>query len=75
MESSRAFPEATVLISLNVLDAAHNPASKNYGGMTTRELIYFIRRLKYLKNITFWCIVDVTPEQYALAGVLVAEMF
>lgn len=74
MESSRSFPEVVVLISLTVLDPAFNPVSTNPGGMSTRELLYFIKRLKHLKNIIFWTITDLTPENYLVAGVLAAEM-
>ncbi len=74
MEASRAFPQTTLLVSLNVLDPAFNSASNNPGGMTTRELLYFIKRLRHLKNITFGVLTDVVPENYPVAGVLLAEM-
>ena len=31
--------------------------------MSTRELIYFIQRLKNLKNIRLWDLVEVNPDK------------
>ena len=74
MEATRTFEEISVIISLGVLDAFYNPSSTSLGGMTTRELLYFIRRLRYIKNITSWAIIDCTNENIKLAGILAAEM-
>jgi len=54
-----------ITININVLDPVFAPATNNEepGGMTTRELIYFIQRLKLLKNLKMADIVEVNPQK------------
>ena len=59
MEIAKEWPLCFILISLNVLDPVFaqvpNPA---YGGMTTRQLLYFVQRLRMLKNFCGAAIID-----------------
>jgi len=53
MSVAREWKKAYVSIQLDVLDPAFAPAVKDPqpGGLSVRELIYFIQRLKMLRNI------------------------
>jgi hypothetical protein len=51
MQASRSKDHLILLIDLSVLDPACNPGSQEPGGMTSRELIYFLQRFKLLKNL------------------------
>jgi len=63
MSVARQFDALYVSIDIDVLDPAFAPGTgyTEPGGMTSRELIYFIQRLKNLKNIQMWDIVEVNP--------------
>ncbi len=79
MESAKDFPALYVSIDLSVLDPAFAPgASAEPGGLTTRELLYFLHRLKLLKNFSAADIVGVPPaassELIQLAAKIIAEL-
>ncbi len=64
MEFARKFDKIYLSLDIDVVDPAFAPGT-NYlepGGLTSRELIYFIQRLKILKNLTAVDIVEVNPE-------------
>lgn len=50
MENSRGFEKLCLSVNLNCLDSAFSPEGVP-GGLTTRELIYIIQRLKLMKNL------------------------
>jgi len=59
MENANPWLQCHVLISLDVVDPAFVSVSKPaVGGMTSRELIYFVQRLRFLRNYTSAGIVD-----------------
>jgi arginase family enzyme len=50
MESAMQFPKLCLSINLDCLDKAFYPEGV-VGGMTTRELIYAVQRIKLMKNL------------------------
>ncbi len=82
MSVARNFDSLYVSVDIDVLDPAFAPGTGYIepGGLTTRELLYFIQRLKNLKNIGMWDLVEVNPEKDVnemtaiVAAKLVAEM-
>jgi len=52
LEFARQFDELIVLVNLNVLDVCYSPTSafQQAGGLSTKELFYFLTRLKILSN-------------------------
>jgi len=74
MESAKDWPACYVSISLDVLDPAFAKVKKpSPGGLTTRELIYFIQRLRLLRN---FLAADVTDfeKSLPLASKLLSEL-
>jgi len=65
MSVVRRWKSAYVSIDIDVLDPSFAPGTGHPepGGMTTRELIYFLQRLKLLKNIVMADIVEVNPKK------------
>jgi len=65
MSVARKFDALYVSVDIDVLDPAFAPGTgyPEPGGLTTRELIYFIQRLKNLKNIILWDLVEVNPKK------------
>jgi formiminoglutamase len=65
MSVARNFDALYVSVDIDVLDPAFAPGTgyTEPGGMTTRELLYFIHRLKNLKNIKVWDLVEVNPQK------------
>jgi formiminoglutamase len=65
MSVAKTFDGLYVSVDIDVLDPAFAPGTgyAEPGGMTTRELLYFIQRLKNLKNINMWDLVEVNPEK------------
>ena len=63
MSVARHWDKLYVSIDIDVLDPAFAPGTGHAepGGMTSRELIYFIQRLKILKNFRAADIVEVNP--------------
>lgn len=82
MSVSRCFSSLYISIDIDVLDPAFAPGTGYIepGGLTSRELIYFIQRLKNLKNIGMWDLVEVNPDKdinemtVILAAKLIVEM-
>ena len=82
MAASRQFDALYVSVDIDVLDPAFAPGTgyNEPGGLTSRELIYFIQRLKNLKNIKIWDLVEVIPKKdindltVSVAAKLVVEM-
>lgn len=60
MEHCQRFPKIEVVVSLSVLDAAFYPEGL-IGGLSTRELLYLISRLKVMKNFASLRILEQTP--------------
>lgn len=81
-ETVREWPSFYLSIDIDVADPAFAPGTGHAepGGLTSRELIYFIQRIKLLKNWQFADIVEVNPEKDAneltskLAAKLVFEL-
>lgn len=65
MAAARAFENIYLSIDIDVLDPAFAPGTGYIepGGLTSRELLYFIQRLKLLKNIKIIDIVEVNPKK------------
>ena len=73
MAVARAFGALYVSVDIDVLDPAFAPgvAYPEPGGLMTRQLIYFIQRLKLLKNLRMADIVEVIPGK-DVSGLTVA---
>ncbi len=65
MSIARGWESAYVSIDIDVLDPAFAPGTGHpeAGGMTTRELLRFIYRLKRLKNIGMFDLVEYNPRK------------
>lgn len=65
MSVARQWPKAYLSIDIDVLDQAFAPGTGHAepGGLTTRELIYMLQRLKLMKNIGMADLVEVNPEK------------
>lgn len=81
MSVARQWSKAYLLVNLEVLDPAFAPGAsiKSPGGLSTRELLYFIHRIKMLRNIgmvqvTGYC-EEVDELTARTAAKLVAELF
>lgn len=64
MELSRGFENLYLSIDIDVVDPAFAPGTgyPEPGGFTSRELIYFIQRIKLLRNLKFVDIVEINPK-------------
>lgn len=83
MENCRQFKSLYVSIDIDVVDPAFAPGT-GYpvaGGLTSRELIYLVQRLKLMKNLKVVDIVEVNPLKdvskltVQLAAKIVNELF
>jgi arginase family enzyme len=65
MSVARQWSKAYISINLDVLDPTFAPAVEKPepGGISTRELIYFIQRLKMLRNIWMYDVVGFSPDK------------
>ena len=65
MSVVRKFKKLYVSVDIDVLDPAFAPGTGycEPGGLSTRELIYCIQKLKLLKNIGMWDLVEVNPKK------------
>ncbi|MBI2671443.1 arginase family protein [Candidatus Woesearchaeota archaeon] len=65
MEICRHFDELYLSIDIDVLDPGFAPGTGYLepGGLSIRELIYFIKRLKFLKNLKRIDLVEVNPKK------------
>lgn len=83
MENCRQFRSLYVSIDIDVADPAFAPGTGYTvaGGLSSRELIYLVQRLKLLKNLKVVDIVEVNPKKdrdnitVKLAAKLVNELF
>lgn len=74
MAAAKDYPALYVSIDASVLDPAVNTASSEPGGMSTRELLYFIRRLRLLKNLSAADIVGIKEENAVLGAKILSEL-
>ena len=65
MELSRNFDGLYLSIDIDVVDPAYAPGTVylEVGGLSSRELLYFIQRIKLLKNLKFIDIVEINPKK------------
>lgn len=65
MSVARMFDALYISIGIGVVDPAFAPAAKTSepGGLSSRELIYFLQRLKLLKNLKFLDIMEFEQEK------------
>jgi len=65
MEICRQFNELYLSIDIDVLDPSFAPGTGYLepGGLSVRELLYFVSRLKFLKNIKRTDLVEVNPKK------------
>jgi arginase family enzyme len=65
MSVARQWSRAYISFDIDVLDPAFAPATGYHepGGLTTRQLLYFIHRLKMLRNIGMTDVVEVNPDK------------
>ncbi len=74
MEVAKEWPSCYVSISLDVLDPAFAKVSNpSPGGLTTRELLYFVQRLRMLKNFLAADVADFEHE-LPLSNKLLSEL-
>ena len=81
-ESVREWDPSYLSIDIDICDPAFAPGTgyQEPGGLTSRELIYIVQRLKLLKNIRMMDIVEVNPKKDTngmttkLAAKLLVEM-
>ena len=64
MEKARKFENLYISLDIDSVDPAFAPGTGciEPGGLASRELIYFIQRLKLLKNLRMMDIVEVNPK-------------
>ncbi len=65
MELCREFDGLYVSIDIDVVDPAFAPGTGylEAGGLSSQEMLYFLRRVKLLKNMKFIDIVEVNPSK------------
>ena len=65
MEIARGFDSIYLSLDIDVLDPAFAPATGYLepGGLSTRELLYFIKRLKLLKKLKKIDLVEINPDK------------
>ena len=65
MELAQKFPDLYISIDIDVLDPAFAPGTGYLepGGLSTRELLYLLQRIKLLKNIRKYDLVEVNPDK------------
>lgn len=83
MSVARQWPACYVSIDIDVVDPAFAPGTHfiEPGGLTSRELLYFLARLKNLKNLKAFDLVEINPNKdpnnltVKLGAKIVAELF
>jgi agmatinase len=65
MSVARLWSKVYISIDIDVLDPAFAPGTgyQEPGGMSTRDLLYFIQRLKMLRNLGMFDVVEVNPDK------------
>ena len=66
MESANTFPSVHICVSTSILDSQQFP-----GGLSARELLYFLQRLRVLKN---YLTASVTGDASPLTAKLLSEL-
>ncbi len=75
MAAAKDYPALYVSVDVSVLDPAFAVSDvPEPGGMTTRELLYFLRRLRLMKNISAMDIVGVKEGTAVLGAKLLSEL-
>lgn len=64
MAAARAWPSFYLSIDIDVVDPAFAPGTgyREVGGLTSRELLYFVSRLRLIKTLGMADIVEVNPR-------------
>ena len=76
MAISRSFDALYISIDLDVLDPAFYPVkSPEPGGLSTRDLIYFIQRLKHLRNLRAMDTMEINPPDMKTVKKLISEFY
>jgi agmatinase len=65
MELAKNFLDLYISVDIDVLDPAFAPGTGYIepGGLSTRELIYLLQRIKLIKNIRKYDLVEVNPDK------------
>lgn len=65
MEQLRQFDSLYLSVDIDVVDPAFAPGTGycEPGGLSSRELIYFLQRLNFLKNIKLFDLVEINPKK------------
>jgi len=65
MSVARNFKDLYISIDIDVLDPAFAPGTgyQEPGGLTTRQLLFFLHRLKLLKNLRAYDLVEINPKK------------
>ncbi|MBU1975872.1 MAG: arginase family protein [Nanoarchaeota archaeon] len=65
MSAARSWDSMYISVDIDVLDPAFAPGTgyTEPGGLTTRELLYFLQRLRLLKNFMAADVVEVNPDK------------
>ena len=65
MSVAKNFKDLYISIDIDVLDPAFTPGTGYIepGGLTTRELLFFLHKLKLLKNLKAFDLVEINPKK------------
>ena len=65
MSVAKDFSDLYISIDIDVLDPAFAPGTGYIepGGLSTRELLFFLQRLKRLKNLRAYDLVEINPAK------------
>lgn len=65
MSAIKNFESLYISIDIDVLDPSFAPGTgyREPGGLTSRELLYFLQRLKLLKNLKMIDLVEINPDK------------
>ncbi len=65
MSVAKSFKDLYVSIDIDVLDPAFAPGTgyMEPGGLSTRELLFFLHRLKKLQNLRAYDLVEINPSK------------
>jgi agmatinase len=65
MENANSWPSAYLSIDIDVVDPAFAPAADvlEAGGLTSREILYFMQRIRLLKNLKMIDLAEIHPEK------------
>jgi arginase family enzyme len=74
MENARGFERLYLSVNLSVLDPAFVAGKGHVGGLTSRELIYVIQRMKLLKNLKYVDFVGFCNEDAKLVARMIKEL-